>query len=84
MIMLAGLSVISAGAFSMAAGAYSATCAEYELDTIREAKRQFLSTGEATVNIRTPRSTLGTAVIVGCVVHTRRTHAAHNPRVLWC
>lgn len=65
MIMLAGLSVISAGAFSMAAGAYSATCAEYELDTIREAKRQFLSTGEATVNIRAPRSTLGAAIIVG-------------------
>lgn len=65
LIILAGLSVITAGAFSMAAGIYSASRAEHELHRIREAKRHFFNTGQATVSFGLGGGSLGAAVIVG-------------------
>src|SRR3989338_2357228 len=65
-MMLAGLSVISAGSFSMAAGAYAADRAERELDTIKEAKDRFLTTGHPTVDLNGATGAVTNALIVGC------------------
>ena len=65
-MILAGLSVISAGSFSMAAGAYASGRAEHELNKIREAKDRFLATGHPTIDLNGTTGMLGNSVIVGC------------------
>src|SRR3990167_2863903 len=66
LMVFAGISVISAGSFSMAAGAYAAGRAEYELDKIREAKKRFLATGHPTVDLNGSSGMVGNSIIVGC------------------
>ncbi|MDE1965753.1 MAG: VIT1/CCC1 transporter family protein [Patescibacteria group bacterium] len=61
-VLLAGVTVAVAGAFSMAAGAYAAVGSEKELDDIHARKQRFLG---APASSGTRNSPVGSALVVG-------------------
>lgn len=65
LIIVAGISVISAGSFSMAAGAFNATYAEADIDTLEDNKERFKQGKKVHLSVRAGTAPISAALTVG-------------------